>query len=79
MQHGQNINLTRRSEEGSPPPTYEWEGGEVRNLPPGPGPGTTDSKQRETLPDKWLHLIVACLAKAGSFLSTRDVHEAKRL
>ncbi|XP_056871409.1 cell surface A33 antigen-like [Takifugu flavidus] len=41
-QYGQNINLTCKSEEGSPPPTYKWQGRDVRNMPRVPDPRTTD-------------------------------------
>lgn len=43
-QYGQNINLTCKSEEGSPVPTYKWEGRDVQNRPRVPDPRTTDSK-----------------------------------
>lgn len=43
-QYGQNINLTCKSEEGSPPPTYKWEGRDVRNMPRPRDPRTTESK-----------------------------------
>ncbi|XP_042349133.1 cell surface A33 antigen-like [Plectropomus leopardus] len=41
-EYGQNINLTCKSEEGSPPPTYKWESRDVRNIPRVPDPRTTD-------------------------------------
>ncbi|CAF99825.1 unnamed protein product [Tetraodon nigroviridis] len=41
-EYGQNINLTCKSEEGSPPPTYKWEGRDVRNMPRVRDPKTTD-------------------------------------
>ncbi|KAG7483314.1 cell surface A33 antigen-like [Solea senegalensis] len=41
-EYGQNINLTCRSEEGSPPPTYKWESRDVRNAPRLADPRTTD-------------------------------------
>ncbi|XP_029354041.1 glycoprotein A33 (transmembrane), paralog a [Echeneis naucrates] len=41
-EYGQNINLTCRSEEGSPPPTYKWESRDVRNMPQAVPPRTTD-------------------------------------
>uniref|UniRef100_A0A3Q3X0X5 Ig-like domain-containing protein n=1 Tax=Mola mola TaxID=94237 RepID=A0A3Q3X0X5_MOLML len=34
-EYGQNINLTCKSEEGSPPPTYKWESRDVKNMPQG--------------------------------------------
>ncbi|XP_016887815.1 cell surface A33 antigen-like [Cynoglossus semilaevis] len=41
-EYGQNINLTCRSEEGSPPPTYKWEDRDVNNMPRVRDPRTTD-------------------------------------
>lgn len=42
-EYGQNISLTCVSEEGSPTPTYKWEGYDVKNaLRPFP-PKTTES------------------------------------
>lgn len=41
-EYGQNINLTCKSEEGSPPPTYKWESRDVKNMPRVPDPRTTD-------------------------------------
>uniref|UniRef100_A0A3B5AGY4 Ig-like domain-containing protein n=1 Tax=Stegastes partitus TaxID=144197 RepID=A0A3B5AGY4_9TELE len=41
-EYGQNINLTCKSEEGSPPPTYKWESRDVRNMPRVRDPRTTD-------------------------------------
>lgn len=41
-EYGQNINLTCKSEEGSPTPTYKWETRDVRNMPRAPHPRTTD-------------------------------------
>ncbi|KAJ0001679.1 hypothetical protein NQD34_001475 [Periophthalmus magnuspinnatus] len=41
-EYGQNINLTCRSEEGSPPPTYKWENRNVNNVPRMNEPRTTD-------------------------------------
>ncbi|XP_068173294.1 cell surface A33 antigen-like [Antennarius striatus] len=41
-EYGQNINLTCKSEEGSPPPTYKWESRDVRNVLRPPSPRTTD-------------------------------------
>lgn len=46
-QYGQNINLTCKSEEGSPPPTYKWESRDVQNMPRVQAPRTTDSKSRK--------------------------------
>ncbi|CAJ1049476.1 cell surface A33 antigen-like [Xyrichtys novacula] len=40
-EYGQNINLTCMSEEGSPPPTYEWKSQDVRNTPRVFAPRTT--------------------------------------
>ncbi|XP_061132339.1 glycoprotein A33 (transmembrane), paralog a [Syngnathus typhle] len=40
-QYGQNINLTCHSEEGSPPPTYEWSSINARNVPHMKDPRTT--------------------------------------
>ncbi|KAL7405862.1 hypothetical protein ABVT39_008946 [Epinephelus coioides] len=42
-EYGQNINLTCRSEEGSPPPTYKWDSRDVRNVPRVPLPRSTDT------------------------------------
>lgn len=41
-EYGQNINLTCKSEEGSPTPTYKWDSRDVRNAPRAPDPRTTD-------------------------------------
>nr|XP_033473246.1 cell surface A33 antigen-like [Epinephelus lanceolatus] len=41
-EYGQNINLTCKSEEGSPPPTYKWDSRDVRNVPRVPLPRSTD-------------------------------------
>ncbi|KAJ0056573.1 hypothetical protein NL108_010375 [Boleophthalmus pectinirostris] len=41
-EYGQNINLTCRSEEGSPPPTYKWDRRSVENIPKMNEPRTTD-------------------------------------
>ncbi|TMS13429.1 Cell surface A33 antigen [Larimichthys crocea] len=41
QEYGQNINLTCKSEEGSPPPTYKWETRDVRNMPRMQDPRTT--------------------------------------
>ncbi|XP_068614902.1 cell surface A33 antigen-like [Brachionichthys hirsutus] len=41
-QYGQNINLTCKSDEGSPPPAYTWVERDVKNLPRAPSPRTTD-------------------------------------
>ncbi|XP_028258564.1 cell surface A33 antigen-like [Parambassis ranga] len=41
-EYGQNINLTCKSEEGSPSPTYKWESRDVQNMPRVPDPKTTD-------------------------------------
>ncbi|KAK3530423.1 hypothetical protein QTP86_024450, partial [Hemibagrus guttatus] len=38
----QNINLTCRSEEGTPPPTYKWESYDVTNKPRPNPPKSTD-------------------------------------
>ncbi|XP_054627182.1 cell surface A33 antigen-like [Dunckerocampus dactyliophorus] len=40
-EYGQNINLTCASEEGSPPPTYEWTSLNARNIPHVKDPRTT--------------------------------------
>ncbi|XP_017294201.1 cell surface A33 antigen isoform X1 [Kryptolebias marmoratus] len=37
-----NINLTCVSEEGSPPPSYKWQGYDTNNQPRAPDPKTTD-------------------------------------
>uniref|UniRef100_H3DQX3 Ig-like domain-containing protein n=2 Tax=Tetraodon nigroviridis TaxID=99883 RepID=H3DQX3_TETNG len=39
---GQNINLTCRSEEGSPPPTYTWEAHDAQNVPRNKGATVKD-------------------------------------
>ncbi|XP_019742540.1 cell surface A33 antigen-like [Hippocampus comes] len=41
-QYGQNINLTCHSEEGSPPPKYEWTSLNARSVPHKKDPRTTD-------------------------------------
>lgn len=41
-EYGQNINLTCKSEEGSPAPTYKWDSLDVRKTPRVPDPRTTD-------------------------------------
>ncbi|XP_053176478.1 cell surface A33 antigen-like [Scomber japonicus] len=41
-EYGQNINLTCKSEEGSPPPTYTWQNRNVKNVPRPHEPRTTD-------------------------------------
>ncbi|XP_061743603.1 cell surface A33 antigen-like [Nerophis ophidion] len=40
-EYGQNINLTCKSEEGSPPPTYEWTSLDTRRVPHIKSPRTT--------------------------------------
>ncbi|KAK7912947.1 hypothetical protein WMY93_013158 [Mugilogobius chulae] len=40
-EYGQNVNLTCRSEEGSPPPTYTWDNRDVQNQPRPLPPKTT--------------------------------------
>ncbi|XP_061830608.1 cell surface A33 antigen-like [Nerophis lumbriciformis] len=40
-EYGQNINLTCKSEEGSPPPTYEWTSLDTRKVPHIKSPRTT--------------------------------------
>ncbi|XP_038139162.1 cell surface A33 antigen-like [Cyprinodon tularosa] len=42
-EYGQNINITCKSEEGSPPPIYKWESRDVRNALRAPWPRTTDN------------------------------------
>uniref|UniRef100_A0A3P8UB03 Ig-like domain-containing protein n=1 Tax=Amphiprion percula TaxID=161767 RepID=A0A3P8UB03_AMPPE len=41
-EYGQNINLTCKSEEGSPAPTYKWDSRDVQNMPRVRDPRTTD-------------------------------------
>ncbi|CAK6970791.1 cell surface A33 antigen-like [Scomber scombrus] len=41
-EYGKNINLTCKSEEGSPPPTYTWQNRDVKNVPRAHDPRTTD-------------------------------------
>uniref|UniRef100_A0A3Q2CQT4 Ig-like domain-containing protein n=1 Tax=Cyprinodon variegatus TaxID=28743 RepID=A0A3Q2CQT4_CYPVA len=41
-EYGQNINITCKSEEGSPAPTYKWQSRDVRNALRAPWPRTTD-------------------------------------
>ncbi|XP_048095482.1 cell surface A33 antigen-like [Alosa alosa] len=42
-EYGHNINLTCKSAEGSPPPTYKWERFDTRNIPQPFPPRTTES------------------------------------
>ncbi|KAM9765770.1 cell surface A33 antigen-like [Menidia menidia] len=41
-EYGQNINLTCRSEEGSPPPTYTWKSVDTQSMPRAPYPRSVD-------------------------------------
>ncbi|XP_024299454.2 cell surface A33 antigen [Oncorhynchus tshawytscha] len=68
----QNINLTCQSEEGSPLPTYKWQGYDVRNMPRAPAPRTTDK-------DGVLSLFNLTMESSGYYVctSTNKIRSAK--
>uniref|UniRef100_A0A4W5NLS3 Ig-like domain-containing protein n=1 Tax=Hucho hucho TaxID=62062 RepID=A0A4W5NLS3_9TELE len=68
----QNISLTCLSEEGSPLPTYKWQGYDVKNMPRAPAPRTTDK-------DGVLSLFNLTIESSGYYVctSTNKIRSAK--
>nr|XP_046196349.1 cell surface A33 antigen-like [Oncorhynchus gorbuscha] len=68
----QDISLTCQSEEGSPLPTYKWQGYDVRNMPRAPAPKTTDK-------DGVLSLFNLTMESSGYYVctSTNKIRSAK--
>ncbi|XP_071186864.1 cell surface A33 antigen-like [Salvelinus alpinus] len=68
----QNISLTCLSEEGSPLPTYKWQGYDVKNMPRAPAPRTTDK-------DGVLSLFNLTMESSGYYVctSTNKIRSAK--
>eukprot|EP00063_Salmo_salar_P033141 XP_014007976.1 PREDICTED: cell surface A33 antigen-like [Salmo salar] len=68
----QNISLTCLSEEGSPLPTYKWQGYDVKNMPRAPAPRTTDK-------DGVLSLFNLTIESSGYYIctSTNKIRSAK--